>query len=358
MHSRLRTALLGACALCAALIATPPAQAQQTIKLTAAAGHPPVFLWVKVLDEFFIPEIDKRLAAAGGKYRIEWTKAFGGTLVKLGNESTAMKDGISDIGFVATLFEASKFPLQNVTYYTPFGSDDIAVVTGAIGDMQKKIPAMNDAWTKNGLVYLGGAALDTYYVFAKFPIARFEDLQGRKVNAPGPSANWVKNTGAVAVAGTLNTYYEDIKSGVSDGALTFVTGAWGVKLYEVAPYITKVNFGSQFGGGIAMNKRRFDTLPKDVKRIFLEVGNEYSARFARAQAELATQQLTRMAQAGAKVAELPESERQRWARALPPVAKIWGAEMQAKGLPANEVLEAYMAALKKAGTKIPRDWSN
>jgi len=358
MTSLSRREFFGACALAAALFAVPPAQAQQVIKLTAATGHPPVFLWVKILDDFFIPEIDKRLAAAGGKYKIEWTKAYGGTLVKLGNESTAMKDGISDIGFVATLFEAAKFPLQNVTYYAPFGSDDIGVVTNAITDMQRKIPAMNDAWAKNGLTYLGGAALDTYYVFAKFPINRIEDLQGKKINAPGPSANWVKNTGAVAVAGTLNTYYEDIKSGVSDGALTFATGAWSVKLHEVAPYITKVNFGSQYAGGIAINKGRFDKLPNEVKKIFVDVGNGYSVQFAKAQSALASERLQMMAKAGAKVSELSDNERKRWADALPPVAKIWGAEIQTKGLPATEVLQAYMAALKKAGAKIPRNWSN
>jgi TRAP-type C4-dicarboxylate transport system substrate-binding protein len=54
----------------------------------------------------------------------------------------------------------------------------------------------------------------------------------------------VQGTGAVAVAGNLNTYYEDIKSGVSDGASPSATGAWGAKVHEVAPYITKVNFGS------------------------------------------------------------------------------------------------------------------
>ena len=69
------------------------------------------------------------------------------------------------------------------------------------------------------------------------------------VPAPGPSANWIRGTGAVAVAGNLNTYYEDIKSGVSNGVITFATGAWGAKVHEVAPYITKVNFGSQFAGG-------------------------------------------------------------------------------------------------------------
>ena len=358
MRSSRLSLFLGALAAGAILLTAAPAQAQQVIKLTAAAGHPPVFLWIKVLDEYFIPEVDKRLAAAGGKYKIEWTKAYGGTLVKLGNESTAMKDGISDLGFVATIFEAAKFPLQNVTYFTPFGSDDIKLVTDTITDMHKKIPAMNDAWARNGLTYLGGAGLDSYHLFAKFPVTRFEDLQGKKITAPGPSANWVKNTGAVAVAGTLNTYYEDIKTGVSDGALTMVTAAWGAKLQEVAPYINRVNFGSQFGAAIAMNKGRFDKLPKEVQKIFVDAGNGYSVELVKLQSAVAAERLQLMVKAGAKIVDLPDSERKRWADALPPVAKIWGAEMQAKGLPATQVLQAYMAALKKAGTRVPRDWSN
>ena len=71
--------------------------------------------------------------------------------------------------------------------------------------------------------------------------------------------------GAVPVAGTLNSYYEDIKSGVSDGAVVFTTGAWGAKLHEVAPYVTKVNFGSMFSGGIAVNKGRMERLPPEVQ---------------------------------------------------------------------------------------------
>ncbi|MBP7523012.1 MAG: hypothetical protein KA896_21500, partial [Leptothrix sp. (in: Bacteria)] len=218
-----------------------PASAQQVIKLTAAAGHPPVFLWVKLVDEVLMPEVDKRLAAAGGKYRIEWTKAWGGTLLKLGSESKGVADGVADLAIVSTIFEAPKFPLQNVSYFTPFGSDDVGLVSRSVAELQQSVPAMGDAWTKNGLVYLGGMALDSYHVWTKFPITKLEDLQGKKLSAPGPSANWVKGTGAVAVAGSLNTYYEDIKSGVSDGALVFATGAWAAKLHEVAPYVTKVN---------------------------------------------------------------------------------------------------------------------
>ncbi|MFY8016841.1 MAG: hypothetical protein ACOVN9_01905, partial [Inhella sp.] len=130
-------------------------QAQQVIKLTAAAGHPPAFLWVKTLDETFIPEVDKRLAASG-KFKIEWTKAWGGTLMKLGSESKGIADGVADLGIVSTVFEAAKFPLQNVSYFAPFGTESVDLMSRTVADLQKTIPAMADAWTKNNLVYLGG----------------------------------------------------------------------------------------------------------------------------------------------------------------------------------------------------------
>lgn len=340
-----------------ALAGTSAAQAQQTVRLTAAGGHPPVFLWVKLIDEFFIPEVDKRLAAAGGKTKVDWTRAWGGTLIKIGSESKGIADGVADIGFVGTVFEAPRFPLQNVSYVAPFGSDDIGTVTNVVADLQTQIPAMGDAWTKNGLVYLGGAALDAYHIWTNFPINSVDDLKGKKINAPGPAANWIKDTGAIAVAGSLNTYYEDIKSGVSNGAIVFSTGAWSAKLHEVAPYVTKVNFGAQYAGGLAINKRRFDSLPADVQKVFREVGAEYTQRFAAAQTAAAAAVLKQMEGAGAKISELSPQERKRWADTLPPVAKGWAADLQAKGQPGEQVLKGYVDGLKKSGAQLPRDWS-
>ncbi|MCB1973621.1 MAG: hypothetical protein KDE65_03775, partial [Burkholderiaceae bacterium] len=206
MHRRSFQIAAVAAALCCA--ATGASHAQQTLRLTAAGGHPPVFLWVKLIDEFFIPEVDKRLADAGGKTKIDWTRAWGGTLIKIGSESKGIADGVADIGFVGTLFEAPRFPLQNVSYFAPFGSEDIGTVTKVVAQLQHDVPAMGQAWTRNGLVYLGGAALDSYHLWTNFPVKSIDDLKGKKITAPGPSANWVQGTGAVAVAGNLNTYYE------------------------------------------------------------------------------------------------------------------------------------------------------
>ncbi len=334
-----------------------PASAQQVIKLTATAGHPPVFLWVKTMDEVFIPEVDKRLVAAGNKYKIEWTKAWGGTLIKLGSESKGVADGIADIGLISTIFEAAKFPMQNVSYFTPFGSNDVSVVSKTISDMQTRIPAMADAWNKNGLTYLNGMALDSYHIWTKFPVTKIEDLQGKKLSAPGPAANWVKGTGAVAVAGTLNSYYEDIKSGVSDGAVVFSTGAWAAKLHEVAPYVTKVNFGSQFSGGVAVNKSRFDKLPPEVQKALQGAADEWAAQYAKMQTAAVNTVLQNMVTAGAKISELSPVERKRWADALGPVAKTWSADVTSKGGPGQEVLKMYTESLKRSGADLPRDWT-
>ena len=65
----------------------------------------------------------------------------------------------------------------------------------------------------------------------------------------------------------------------------------------------------------------------------------------------------KMEEAGAKISELPAAERKRWADTLPPIAKTWAADLQAKGLPADEVLKGYVEGLKKSGADLPRDWS-
>ncbi|NYT70523.1 C4-dicarboxylate TRAP transporter substrate-binding protein [Pusillimonas noertemannii] len=342
----------------AAMPALGQKKTPKKLRVTVASGHPPVFLWVKLLDDFLIPEIDRRLEAAGGDYQIEWTKAWGGTLIKLGAESKGIADGIADIGYVSTIFEAPNFPLQNISYHLPFTTSDIGIITNIMDKLQEDIPAVGDAWTKNGLVYLGSSALDSYQLFTNFSFESVDDLKGKKIAIPGPTGNWFHGTGSVGVPGTLNTYYEDIKSGVSQGVPIFATGGWGAKVFEVAPHLTLTNFGSQYAGGIAFGKRRFEKLPPEVQAIFKEVGSEYSRRFTKAQTDATAEVIRKMKEAGTQVKELPEAERVRWANLLPSTGTSWAKEMEAKGLPGNKVLEGFMAELKRAGVNVPRDWAN
>jgi TRAP-type C4-dicarboxylate transport system substrate-binding protein len=325
-------------------------------KLTVVAGHPPIFLWVTLCRDFFIPEVDKRLQEAGGKYKIEWNQAYGGTIAKIGGALEAIEEGIADMGFVGTIFEAPKMPLHNVTYMTPFGSENIFYVVDIIAELQKKIPALAQEWTKHNQIYLGGAALDTYGSLTNFPVNTVDDVDGHKIAAPGPSANWLKGTGGVPVASNLNEYYNGIKTGVFEGTLTFMTAASAIKVHEVAPYICMVNFGSQFAGGLSINKDIFESFPPEVQKIFIDVGRLYTKKLAEAQAARADEAMAKMKAGGAKVVSLSDEERARWANKLPNVPMQWAESMEKKGLPGKAMLEGYLDGLRARGVKLARDW--
>lgn len=326
----------------------------KTYKITVVAGHPPIFLWVTLCRDYFIPEVDKRLASLG--HKIEWNQAYGGTIAKIGGALEAIEEGVADMGFVGTIFEAPKMPLHNVSYMTPFGTDNIFYVVDTIAELQKKIPELAQEWTKHNQIYLGGAALDTYGSLTNFPVNSVDDVNGHKLAAPGPSANWLKGTGGVPVASNLNEYYNGIKTGVFEGTLTFMTAASAIKVYEVAPYICMANFGAQFAGGLSINKDVFESFPPEVQKVFLEVGMGYNKKLAEAQAARASKAMEAMQQGGAKVVVLSDAERARWANKLPNVPMEWAESMESKGLPGKAMLKGYLDGLRSRGVKLPRDW--
>ncbi|WP_126975906.1 C4-dicarboxylate TRAP transporter substrate-binding protein [Frigidibacter oleivorans] len=339
----------------AALALAQPARAE-TIDIVAVASHPPIFLWVKTLSEVFIPAVDEALKGSG--HSIDWTEAYGGTLAKAGGEMETIEDGLAQLGIVSTLFEPSELSLQNVSYVTPFGSDDIALVLRSVDEMHDQIPGMRQIWEDHDLEYLGGAfGLEDYMLMTKEPVPDLAALKGRKINAPGAAVNWLENTGAVGVAGNLTTYYNDIQTGVADGVIVFPTAAAAAKLQEVAPYITRTHFGAQYAGGIAAQKSWWDAQPAEVQEAIRTGVRAFEAAYHRDLETRVAEAYAQMEANGARISELPEADRSAWAAALPPIGLNWAREQDARGLPGTEVLQAYIQRLKEAGTVLPRDWS-
>ncbi len=328
----------------------------KTHKITVVAGHPPIFLWVTMTRDFFIPEVNKRLKAAGGQDKIVWNQAYGGTIAKIGGALEAIEEGVADMGFVGTIFEAPKMPLHNVTYMTPFTTGDIFTVANTMYDLQTQIPAISREWSRYNQVFLGGTALDSYGILTNFPVKNVDDIKGHKIAAPGPSANWLKGTGGVPVAGNLTTYYNSIKTGVYDGTLTFMTAAAALKLHEVAPHVLFVDFGAQFAGGLTINKDVFESMSPQTQKILTEVGKEWQTKLAQAQADRQAKSIALMKAKGATITYLSLSERSRWANMLPNVPMNWAKSMEKKGLPGRKTVKAFLDGLRNRGVELPREW--
>lgn len=337
-------------------IASPGQLRAEEIDVTVVNGHPAIFLWVKHLTETFIPTVNAELEGSG--HSINWSEAYGGTLAAVGGELEAMEDGLAEVGLVPTVFEPTSLPLQNVTYFTPFGSTDPQLVLDTVNDLHESIPGLIESWEKYDIQYLGGGfALDSYFLMTNFPVNSIDDLSGRRIAAPGPAVNWLEGTGAVGVAGNLTTYYNDLQTGVFDGVLVFATAAAPARLHEVAPYITMTGFGAQYAGSIVANKPWFDDQPEEVQAALRAGAAAYTEGYLAEQAQRVDAALEILTSGEGTISELDEAERIRWAQALPDVAGLWAQDADRQGLAGTEVLNAYIGALKDAGVELPRDWS-
>lgn len=342
--------------VCAAFGARAAGDDEHTIKLTVASSQSTSLAWVGTLHTLIVPELNRRLEARGSPNRVRWTEAYGGALYKYPDTLEAIEIGLADMGWVGTLWELSKLPLQNVTYCAPFVTDDFRAAVDALNELNRTVPAMRDAWTAQNVHFLGASALDTYHLLTNFPVHGVADLRGRKILAPGPSAAWLAGTGAVAVDGSLTTYYEQIQTGVADGVITILTGAAPNRLHEVAPYITLVGLGSQVTGALAINLDTWNRLPAEARAVLDELGPEYSKAVADEIGKRYAASLARMQKEGAMVTELSLAEKQKWLAALPDIATRWVAANERRGLPAGQVLRAYMDAVRAHGGQPLRDW--
>lgn len=357
-----RRALVGAAA--AAVAAPRAVQAQaQTLTLSIGSSHPLATSWVKPAQAFFMPEVNRRLAAAGSRHRIDWKEAWGGSLFKANATLASVGQGVVDAGFVWSNLEASKMPLSQVSLATPFATDDAELVGRAVQELQETQPAFRREWEQHQVVWLGASTVDTYHLFTKFPLQSLADLRGKKITAPGAIGLWVRDSGASVVAGNLTTFYTDVQTGVADGATVTATGATATKIYEVAPYVTEIGLGAHNNGGLAFNADAWKKLPEEVRKVMQEVGREFSRVNGQAVMKQAAGDLAMVGELGGKqstpvkIQKFPAEERARMARSMGDIAGEYVKTCEAKGLPGRAVLKAYMDALKRSGARPLRDWA-
>lgn len=246
-------------------------------------------------------------------------------------------------------------PLQNMTYFAPFVSDDLVQTLQIMNELHRELPELQKSWEDQNVVFLGASGVETYHLMTNFPVNSLADLEGRKILAPGPSANWIKHLGAVPVNGALPTYYNQIQTGVADGVVVILTGAFPNKHYEVAPYVTLVGLGAHMTGGLGFNKDIWDGLSDDVRQVLTELGEEYTVAHATEVMARYDNFLAQLPEVGATVTTLPAADVEAWAAGMPNLAGDWTTANADKG--ASTVFDAYLAKVKAAGLETRIDWS-
>lgn len=336
----------------AALLAAPAA-AQETIRLRIASGHPAVNTYVNLMQNFFVPEVTKRVAERT-KHKLEFVEGYGGSMVKVADTLEGVQSGIIDIGGYCFCFEPSNLPLHAFQIMLPFGTMSPVMSLKIAREVYDKVPYMSKVLEDKFRQKLIGLIADNgYNLGTNFEWNSVADLKGQKIAGAGLNLKWLEFAGAVPVQSSLPDAYTSMQTGVYNGWIMFPSGWVNFKLYEVGKYYTEIGFGAITWHGLTINKARWDKLPKEVQDIILEVGREYELRTGTVNEENYPKQIALLKTHGVNVRKLPDQVTVDWARSLAGWPMQKAKELDAAGLPGTQVLQTALEAAERNGHKWP-----
>ena len=358
----LRASLTIACAAGAvlALMAPAPVAAQQEITLTVAAGQPlRAMNPLNLVSTFFIPEVNKRIEAAG----LDNQDQLEGSLCGVASEAdlraarrpaTGSPTSASSRRSSIPTSCRSNRSLHDAVHDHRRGAGRQARSTSCT----RRSRNIGRSTTSSASIRLGGASFDSYELFTTFPVQKFEDIKGKKHRTAGAALQWLRGTAATPVQSNMTLYYNDAKTGVVDGFIIFPSAIPGMKYPEAAPYVTKVGFGAQYAAALIINKSVYDKLPPELQKILHEAAQAWTAAADSGAARSSTTRpmvpcrkiprrakLRAAARGAGEVGERHAEHRQGM-----------GGAIDKQGLPGTEVLAAYMEEMRKAGAKPVRNW--
>jgi TRAP-type C4-dicarboxylate transport system substrate-binding protein len=339
-------------AVSAALLTATSASAED-IKLRIASGHAAATPYVSLMQNFFSPEVTKRVKQRT-KHTVEFIEGYGGSMVKVADTLEGVQSGIVDVGGYCFCFEPSNLPLHAFQAMLPM-SPMSAVVSGKMARaVYDKVPYMSKVFEDKFNAQLIGLIADNgYNLQTTFAWDSVAELKGRKIGGAGLNLKWLEFVGAVPVQTSAPEVYTAMQTGVFQGVIIFPSINVNLKWYEVAKNYTLVGFGAITWHGLTINKARFARMPKEVQDIILEVGREFELRTGTFNEENYPKQLEQLKTLGSVVKSVPEQVRLDWAKSLEKWPQEKASELDGKGMPASQVLRLGIEEAEKLGYKWP-----
>jgi TRAP-type C4-dicarboxylate transport system substrate-binding protein len=250
--------------------------------------------------------------------------------------------GISDIGMSVLSYTRGRFPLTEVIDL-PLGYHDGLQATRLCNAFYKKFKPKELDDTQIMYMHAHGPGI----LHTKKPVSNLEEFKGMKIRCTGTTSKVVAALGGTPVAMPQTETYDALQKGVVEGVVSPIETLKGWKVGEVIKSTTE-NFGSSYTIAffVAMNKKKWDSLPKDVQEIIEKVNEEWIDKTGKNWDELDKEGKAFTLARGNQVIPLSKEEDQRWANAVKPIIQEYVKTMKEKNLPGEEALNFCVEWLK------------
>jgi TRAP-type C4-dicarboxylate transport system substrate-binding protein len=179
-----------------------------------------------------------------------------------------VKDGVVDVVWTLPGYSGNRFLLSQV-FELPFMPTTANATTLAFQEFGQKHLAKTDFKDVHVLVYHTAARFKFHMI--KAPIKTVADFKGRKIRATNRAmGDTLKALGATAVFMPVPAVPQALSKGVVEGAVLPWEIVAPLKVYELVKYHSLVETENGFIAAAflyAMNKKKYDSLPADLKAV-------------------------------------------------------------------------------------------
>ncbi len=286
-----------------------------------------------VLNQIFADEVKKRTNG-----RVEITIYPMGTLNPQAKTYDAVVKGIADIGMSCPLWVAGRFPLSEI-FEMPSDIPNSWVTTMTYRDLFDKFTFKE--YEDVHILYLHGPGRNNIMT-KNTPVRKLEDLKGLKVRTSGGTVDLIKAWGGVPRAMAMGDVYEALAKGVLDAHFAVPETLKGYNIAEVVKYLTITPVSTSSCQFVAMNKKKWESLPEDVKKVFTELSKVYAERQAYVWMYYDKMGFDYFKSLpGREIIVIPKEQRGEWEKGANAVFDKYIADKQAMGLPMKEFAKYF-----------------
>jgi len=314
-----------------------PSTKAQTINLTYSNFFPPTHGHA-IQGANMIKEIEKR---TNGRVKISYFP--GGTLTKPRVCYDGVVKGISDIGMSCFAYTRGRFPVMEAVDL-PFGYKSGKIATRVAYEFYKKMNPKELQNVKVLVVHAHGPGI----LAAKKDVNSLSDIKGMKIRCTGLSSKLAKYLGAAPVAMPQNQAYEALQKGVVEGTFCPIEVLKGWKQGEVIDYVIETKaLGYTTAMFVVMNKKKYDSLPPDIKKVFDEVGKEWVDVHGDVWDYADRAGLKFVIELGKNIHGLSPAQEKKWVQSISPLILQYQSKMENKGLPGKKAVKVLRDLVAK-----------
>ncbi|MEK9725331.1 MAG: TRAP transporter substrate-binding protein [Rhodospirillaceae bacterium] len=290
------------------------------------------------------PWVDRIEKASGGRIKIEIypSMSLGGKPPQLPRQ---VRDHVVDLAWFVNAYAAGTFPRTEVFELPGVHQGSTAAVNRAMFDMYQEYlkPDFKELLPMFQHVH-AGQAIQMASKLVRSPA----DMQGLKIRIPSRTGAWVLEAlGASPVKTSVGEIPVALSKGVVDGAMIPFEIIPPLKIQQQTKYQIEGPGGKRLGTTafmVAMNSGRWNGLPADIQKIFMDnSGADWHAEVGRIWEAADVAGIGVATKSGNEHIQLTDAEWKKFEDAVDPVVARWINEMEAKGIPGQKLYDTAKA---------------